>query len=97
MRSVLENPEPIKNLHALLQAQQAFYAEASEAISSVLGEVEEAGTAAEADWRCVASVFVFLSRVYLDESFFSSELFSRACDVLTMLLASWHRKSRDQQ
>ncbi|GAA5953254.1 hypothetical protein JCM8115_000473 [Rhodotorula mucilaginosa] len=51
MRSVLENPEPIKNLHALLQAQQAFYAEASEAISSVLGEVEEAGTAAEADWR----------------------------------------------
>lgn len=51
MRSVLENPEPIKNLHALLQAQQAFYAEASEAIQSVLGEVEEAGTAAEADWR----------------------------------------------
>lgn len=57
MRSVLENPEPIKNLHALLQAQQAFYAEASEAISSVLGEVEEAGTAAEADWRCVTSGF----------------------------------------
>ena len=56
MRSVLENPEPIKNLHALLQAQQAFYAEASEAISSVLGEVEEAGTAAEADWRCVTSL-----------------------------------------
>ncbi|POY73887.1 hypothetical protein BMF94_3057 [Rhodotorula taiwanensis] len=51
MRQVLENPEPIKNLHALLVAQQQFYAEASEAISSVLGEVEEAGTAAEADWR----------------------------------------------
>ena len=93
MRSVLENPEPIKNLHALLQAQQAFYAEASEAISSVLGEVEEAGTAAEADWRCVASVFVFSSRVYFDESFFSSTSSSReslgfsewTCDELTML------------
>jgi hypothetical protein len=65
MRSVLENPEPIKNLHALLQAQQAFYAEASEAISSVLGEVEEAGTAAEADWRCVrAPVWTMLRDPY---------------------------------
>lgn len=51
MRSVLENPEPIKNLAALLKAQQTFYAEASEALASVLGEVEEAGTAAEAEWR----------------------------------------------
>lgn len=54
MRSVLENPEPIKNLHALLRAQQAFHAEASEALASVLAEVEEQGTAAEAEWRCVA-------------------------------------------
>ncbi|BGP36876.1 BAR domain-containing protein [Rhodotorula kratochvilovae] len=51
MRSVLENPEPIKNLHALLRAQQAFHAEAGEALASVLGEVEEAGTAAEGEWR----------------------------------------------
>ncbi|TNY21339.1 BAR domain-containing family protein, partial [Rhodotorula diobovata] len=51
MRSVLENPEPIKNLHALLRAQQAFHAEASEALASVLAEVEEQGTAAEAEWR----------------------------------------------
>lgn len=51
MRSVLENPDPIKHLHALLVAQQQFYAEASECLQSVLGEVEEAGTAAEADWR----------------------------------------------
>ncbi|KAL7337586.1 cytoplasmic protein [Rhodotorula toruloides] len=51
MRSVLENPEPIKNIHALLKAQQTFYAEASEALASVLGEVEEAGTQAEAEWR----------------------------------------------
>lgn len=53
MRSVLENPEPIKNIHALLKAQQTFYAEASEALASVLGEVEEAGTQAEAEWRYV--------------------------------------------
>lgn len=57
MRSVLENPEPIKNIHALLKAQQTFYAEASEALASVLGEVEEAGTQAEAEWRCVPPSF----------------------------------------
>ena len=30
MRSVLDNPEPIRNLAALVKAQQAFYAEAAE-------------------------------------------------------------------
>ncbi|GAA6005636.1 hypothetical protein JCM10207_005278 [Rhodosporidiobolus poonsookiae] len=51
MRSVLENPEPIKNLAALLKAQQTFYAEAAEALASVQGEVEEAAVGAEAEYR----------------------------------------------
>jgi hypothetical protein len=51
MRSVLDNPEPIKNLAALVKAQQAFYAEAAEALGSVQGELEEAGVQAEADYR----------------------------------------------
>ncbi|GAA6035123.1 hypothetical protein JCM8097_006374 [Rhodosporidiobolus ruineniae] len=49
MRAVLENPEPIKNLAALVRAQQAFYAEAAEALASVQAEVDEAAVAAEAE------------------------------------------------
>lgn len=30
MRSVLDNPEPIRNIAALVKAQQQFYAEAAE-------------------------------------------------------------------
>ncbi|GAA5962591.1 hypothetical protein JCM21900_000956 [Sporobolomyces salmonicolor] len=51
MRSVLENPEPIKNLAALLKAQQTFYAEAAEALASVQAEVDEAAVGAEAEYR----------------------------------------------
>ncbi|GAA5890256.1 hypothetical protein JCM8208_002754 [Rhodotorula glutinis] len=51
MRSVLENPEPIKNLGQLLKAQQLFHEEAAQALASVVAEVEEQGTAAEAEWR----------------------------------------------
>lgn len=51
MRQVLENPEPIKNLAALVKAQQAFYAQAAEALAAVQGELHEAGVQAEADYR----------------------------------------------
>ena len=51
MRSVLENPEPIKNLASLIKAQQEYYHAASEALSGVLGEVEESAVQAEADYR----------------------------------------------
>lgn len=104
MRSVLENPEPIKNLHALLQAQQAFYAEASEAISSVLGEVEEAGTAAEADWRCVlGSRGSPVVTLLLDPRFpggislCGSGILHKDLGETDLRFACWHRKSRDQQ
>lgn len=33
MRSVLDNPEPIRNIAALVKAQQQFYAEAAEVSS----------------------------------------------------------------
>ncbi|SGY29382.1 BQ5605_C002g01047 [Microbotryum silenes-dioicae] len=60
MRSVLDSPEPIKNLAALVKAQQAFYAEAAEVrtqagwsmtFESIQGEMEEASVQAEAEYR----------------------------------------------
>lgn len=47
----LSQPEPIKNLAALVKAQQAFYAQAAEALAAVQGELDEAGVQAEADYR----------------------------------------------
>lgn len=44
-------PEPIKNLASLIKAQQAFYAQAAEALSSVVASVEEAQVQSEADFR----------------------------------------------
>lgn len=38
MRSVLENPEPLKNLASLIKAQQAFFAQAAESLASIQGE-----------------------------------------------------------
>lgn len=51
MRSVLENPEPIKNLAALIKAQQAFHAAAADSLAAVQGELEEASVQAEAEYR----------------------------------------------
>lgn len=62
MRSVLENPEPIKNLASLIKAQQEYYHAASEALSGVLSEVEESAVQAEADYRLVTSNFLRISR-----------------------------------
>ncbi len=38
MRSVLENPEPLKNLASLIKAQQAFFAQAAESLASIQGK-----------------------------------------------------------
>ncbi|GBE85743.1 BAR domain-containing family protein [Sparassis latifolia] len=51
MKTVLENPEPIKNLNELVKAQLLFYATAAEALSTVQGEVEELSVAAEGEYR----------------------------------------------
>jgi len=51
MRSVLENPEPIRNLSRLLKAQQEFYEEASGALKSVLEEVEGNAKESEEEYR----------------------------------------------
>ena len=44
-------PEPIKNLASMIAAQQAFHAQAAEALASIVGEVDEASVQAEADFR----------------------------------------------
>ncbi|KAJ3796382.1 BAR domain-containing family protein [Lentinula aff. detonsa] len=51
MKTVLENPEPIKNLNELVKAQLVFYSTAAEALSGVQGEIEELTIAAEGEYR----------------------------------------------
>ncbi|KAI0338177.1 hypothetical protein BDW22DRAFT_1415680 [Trametopsis cervina] len=51
MKTVLENPEPLKNLNELAKAQLIFYATAAEALSTVQGEIEELSVAAEGEYR----------------------------------------------
>ncbi|TRM66653.1 BAR domain-containing family protein [Schizophyllum amplum] len=51
MKTVLENPEPIKNINELVKAQLTFFAVAAEALSGVQGEIEELTVAAEGEYR----------------------------------------------
>ncbi|KAI0076639.1 hypothetical protein K474DRAFT_1644560 [Panus rudis PR-1116 ss-1] len=51
MKTVLENPEPIKNLNELAKAQLIFYATAAEALQTAQGEIEELAVAAEGEYR----------------------------------------------
>jgi hypothetical protein len=51
MKTVLENPEPLKNLNELVKAQLTFHAIAAEALTSVQGEIEELSVAAEGEYR----------------------------------------------
>ncbi|KAE9390073.1 hypothetical protein BT96DRAFT_946413 [Gymnopus androsaceus JB14] len=51
MKTVLENPEPLKNLNELVKAQLSLYSAAAEALSGVQGEIEELSVAAEGEYR----------------------------------------------
>ncbi|KAF8955888.1 BAR domain-containing family protein [Flammula alnicola] len=51
MKTVLENPEPIKNLNELVKAQLLYFSVAAEALSTVQGEIEELSVAAEGEYR----------------------------------------------
>jgi len=51
MKTVLDNPEPLKNLNELTKAQLIFYATAAEALQTVQGEIEEFSVAAEGEYR----------------------------------------------
>ncbi|TFK71386.1 hypothetical protein BDN72DRAFT_793887 [Pluteus cervinus] len=51
MKTVLENPEPIKNLNELAKAQLTFFSNATEALSTFQGEIEELSVAAEGEYR----------------------------------------------
>ncbi|PPR04629.1 hypothetical protein CVT26_015008 [Gymnopilus dilepis] len=51
MKTVLENPEPIKNLNELIKAQLMYFSIAAEALSGVQGEIEELSVAAEGEYR----------------------------------------------
>ncbi|KAF9267264.1 hypothetical protein L218DRAFT_856614 [Marasmius fiardii PR-910] len=51
MKTVLENPEPIKNLNELVKAQLVFFAAAAETLQAAQGEIEELSVAAEGEYR----------------------------------------------
>ncbi|KLT43590.1 hypothetical protein CC85DRAFT_307504 [Cutaneotrichosporon oleaginosum] len=51
MKAVLENPEPLQNLSALVKAQLIYFSTAAEALSGIEGQIEEAATSAEAEYR----------------------------------------------
>jgi len=51
MKTVLDNPEPIKNLNELTKAQLLYFSAAAEALSSSQGEIEELSVAAEGEYR----------------------------------------------
>ncbi|KAF9039381.1 BAR domain-containing family protein [Panaeolus papilionaceus] len=50
MKTVLENPEPIKNVNELIKAQLLFFSQAAEALSTAQGEIEELSVAAEGEY-----------------------------------------------
>jgi len=51
MKTVLENPEPIKNLNELVKAQLLYFSIAAESLAAVQGEIEELSVAAEGEYR----------------------------------------------
>jgi len=51
MKTVLENPESIRNLNELIKAQLLYHAAAAESLSTVQGEIEELSVAAEGEYR----------------------------------------------
>ncbi|KIK98396.1 hypothetical protein PAXRUDRAFT_823905 [Paxillus rubicundulus Ve08.2h10] len=51
MKTVLDNPEPLRNLNELTKAQLLYFASAAEALSSAQGEIEEFSVAAEGEYR----------------------------------------------
>lgn len=51
MRAVLENPDSLKSLSALVKAQQEYHARTAEILAGISDEIEEAGVAAEVDYR----------------------------------------------
>jgi len=51
MKTVLDNPEPIKNLNELIKAQLLFHNTTAEALSVAQDEVEELSVSAEASFR----------------------------------------------
>ncbi|THU98535.1 hypothetical protein K435DRAFT_828395 [Dendrothele bispora CBS 962.96] len=51
MKTVLENPEPLKNINELVKAQLNYLSVAAEALNTVQDEIEELSVAAEGEYR----------------------------------------------
>ncbi|KAG6901764.1 hypothetical protein C0995_008106 [Termitomyces sp. Mi166 len=53
MKTVLKNPEPIKNLNELAKAQLLLFSTVVEALSTIQGEIEELTVADEGEYRMI--------------------------------------------
>jgi len=51
MKTVLDNPEPLKNLNELVKAQLLYHSQVAETLQAVQGEIEELSVAADAEYR----------------------------------------------
>jgi len=51
MKTVLDNPEPLKNLNELAKAQLLYHSQVAETLQAVQGEIEELSVAAEGEYR----------------------------------------------
>lgn len=51
MKTVLDNPEPLKNLNELVKAQLLYHSQVAETLAAVQGEIEELSVAADAEYR----------------------------------------------
>jgi hypothetical protein len=51
MKTVLENPEPIKALNELIKSQLLYHSVTADALSTAQGEIEELSVAAEGEYR----------------------------------------------
>ncbi|EJT98119.1 hypothetical protein DACRYDRAFT_18212 [Dacryopinax primogenitus] len=50
-KTLLDNPEPLKNLNELVKAQLVFHSTAAEALQGIQGDIEELTVAAEGKYR----------------------------------------------
>lgn len=51
MRAVLDNPDSLRSLASLVKAQQEYHARSAEILAGIVDQIEEAGVAAEVDYR----------------------------------------------
>ncbi|KIY63822.1 hypothetical protein CYLTODRAFT_359325 [Cylindrobasidium torrendii FP15055 ss-10] len=56
MKTVLDNPEPLKQLNELVKAQLSYFAQAAEVLTDAQGQIDDLAIQAEEQYRCVVAM-----------------------------------------